>query len=37
MLDDLKPEIESISWMTDQDRKNVFEDVTRKVFPRFND
>ena len=37
MLDDLKPEIESISWMTDQDRKNVFEDVARKVFPRFND
>jgi 4-oxalmesaconate hydratase len=37
MLDDLKPEIESISWMSDQDRKNVFENVTRKVFPRFND
>jgi 4-oxalmesaconate hydratase len=37
MLDDLKPVIESISWMTDQDRKNVFEDVVRQVFPRFKD
>jgi len=35
MLDDLKPVIESIPGLTDQDRKNVFEDVAKKVFPRF--
>ncbi len=35
MLDDTKPLIESIDWLTDQDRKNVFEDVAKKVFPRF--
>jgi hypothetical protein len=35
MLDDLKPVIEGISSLTDQDRKNIFEDVAKKVFPRF--
>ncbi|HEY0582854.1 MAG TPA: amidohydrolase family protein, partial [Chloroflexota bacterium] len=35
MLDDLKPVIESISSLTDQDKKNIFEDVAKKVFPRF--
>src|SRR6202048_3485025 len=35
MLDDLKPVIEVISALTDQDRKNIFEDVPKKVFPRF--
>jgi 4-oxalmesaconate hydratase len=34
MLDDLKPVIEAIPNISDQDRKNVFEDVARKVFPR---
>ncbi len=34
MLDDLKPVIESLD-ITDQDKKNVFEDVAKKVFPRF--
>ena len=34
-LDDLKPVVESIDWLTDEDRSNIFEDVTRKVFPRF--
>ncbi|MEX2431221.1 MAG: amidohydrolase family protein, partial [Dehalococcoidia bacterium] len=31
-LDDLKPVIESIEWLSDQDKKNVFEDTTRKLF-----
>jgi 4-oxalmesaconate hydratase len=35
MLDDTKPLIESIEWLTEQDRKNVFEDVARKCFTRF--
>lgn len=35
-LDDLKPVIESIDWLTDQDRKNVFEDTAKKAFPRFS-
>ena len=35
MLDDLKPVIQDISWLTDQDRKNLFEDVAKEVFPRF--
>jgi predicted TIM-barrel fold metal-dependent hydrolase len=35
MLDDLKPVIEGIEEITPQDTKNVFEDVARKVFPRF--
>ena len=35
MLDDLKPVIEGVSSVTDQDRKNIFEDVAKKVFPRF--
>jgi predicted TIM-barrel fold metal-dependent hydrolase len=35
MLDDLKPVIESIPGITEQDRQNVFEDVAKKVFTRF--
>ena len=35
MLDDTKPLIESIDWLTAQDKKNVFEDVAKKVFTRF--
>jgi hypothetical protein len=35
MLDDLKPEIEGIKALSDQDKKNVFEGVARKLFPRF--
>jgi hypothetical protein len=35
MLDDLKPVIDGISTVTAQDRKNIFEDVAKKVFPRF--
>jgi predicted TIM-barrel fold metal-dependent hydrolase len=35
MLDDLKPVIEGIGSLSDQDRKNIFEDVAKKVFPRF--
>ena len=33
-LDDLKPVIDSIEWLTDQDKKNIYEDNQRKVFPR---
>jgi hypothetical protein len=36
MLDDLKPVIEGLS-VSDQDKKNVFENVARKVFPRYKD
>jgi 4-oxalmesaconate hydratase len=35
MLDDTKPLIESIDWLTEVDRKNVFEDVAKKCFTRF--
>ena len=35
MLDDIKPLIEGISWLTAQDRKNIFEDTAKKVFTRF--
>ena len=35
MLDDLKPVIETIPGIKEQDKMNVFEDVTRKVFPRY--
>ena len=34
-LDDLKPVIEDIDWLTDEDRANVFETVARECFPRF--
>jgi len=32
-LDDLAPVINSIEWLTDQDKKNIFEDVQKEVFP----
>ncbi|HEY3060438.1 MAG TPA: amidohydrolase family protein [Chloroflexota bacterium] len=35
MLDDLKPVIEGISTLTTADKQNIFEDVPKKVFPRF--
>jgi predicted TIM-barrel fold metal-dependent hydrolase len=35
LLDDLKPVIEGISWLTDTDRARIFEDNARAVFPRF--
>ena len=31
-MDDLKPVIESIEWLTAQDRKNIFEDNARKLY-----
>jgi len=34
MLDDTKPVIEGIPGLSAQDKKNVFEDVAKKVFPR---
>ena len=33
-LDDTAPVINSIEWLSPQDRKNIFEDVQKKVFPR---
>jgi predicted TIM-barrel fold metal-dependent hydrolase len=31
-MDDLKPIIESISWLTPEDRKKIFEDTARKIY-----
>jgi predicted TIM-barrel fold metal-dependent hydrolase len=33
-LDDTRPVIESIEWLTDQDKKNIFEENQKRVFPR---
>jgi OH-DDVA meta-cleavage compound hydrolase len=35
MLDDLKPVIETIPGITDKQKKDVFEDVAKKVYTRF--
>ena len=35
-MDDLKPVIESIPWLTETDRARIFEDNIRAVFPRFH-
>jgi predicted TIM-barrel fold metal-dependent hydrolase len=35
-LDDLRPVIESIDWLTDSDRARIFEGNARTVFPRFD-
>jgi predicted TIM-barrel fold metal-dependent hydrolase len=37
LLDDVKPLIDEIGWLTDQDKKNIFEDNARKVFSRYKD
>jgi len=34
-MEDFKYTIDHISWLTDKDRKNIYEDNARKVFPRF--
>jgi 4-oxalmesaconate hydratase len=34
-LDDLKPVIESIEWLTEQDKRLIFEENARKVYTRF--
>jgi predicted TIM-barrel fold metal-dependent hydrolase len=34
-LDDLKPVIESIEWLTEQDKRLIFEENAKKVFTRF--
>lgn len=36
MLDDLKPVIEEISWLSEEDRRKVFEDNAKQVFTRLN-
>jgi 4-oxalmesaconate hydratase len=35
MLDDLRPVIEGIGWLTEEDRSRIFEANARQVFPRF--
>ena len=35
-LDDLAPVINSIEWLSDQDKKNIFEDNQKVVFPRLS-
>jgi 4-oxalmesaconate hydratase len=35
MLNDLKPVIEGLASLTDTDRSNIFENVVKQVFPRF--
>ena len=35
-MDDLKPVIESISWLSEADRSRLFTDNARAVFPGFN-
>jgi hypothetical protein len=34
-MDDLKPVIESIPWLSEADRGGIFEANARAVFPRF--
>ena len=34
--DDLKPVVESIEWLTDDDRKKIFEGNARKIFTHLN-
>jgi len=33
-FDDIKPNIDSIEWLTDEDRKKLFEGNVLKVYPR---
>ena len=35
MLDDLKPLIQAIDFLSDEDRRRIFEDNARAVFPRY--
>ena len=35
-FDDTKPYVDAIPWLTDADRKKLFEDNARKVYPRLN-
>jgi predicted TIM-barrel fold metal-dependent hydrolase len=35
-MDDLKPVIEGISWLSEADRNRLFTDNARAVFPGFN-
>jgi 4-oxalmesaconate hydratase len=35
LLDDTKPLFDEIPWLTEQDKKNIFEDNAKKVFTRF--
>ena len=36
-FDDLRPLIEGIEWLSDDDRQSIFEDNARSVFTRFKD
>ena len=33
-FDDIKPTIDEIDWLTDEDRKKLFEDNVKRVYPR---
>ena len=33
-FDDIKPVIESIDFLTEEDRRNIFEENARRLFPR---
>ena len=33
--DDIKPTIESIEWLTDEQKKGIFEKNAQRLFPRF--
>ncbi|MEX2599318.1 MAG: amidohydrolase family protein [Dehalococcoidia bacterium] len=35
MMDDTKPIVESIDWLTEQDKKNIFEETAKKAYTRF--
>jgi 4-oxalmesaconate hydratase len=35
MLDDTKPLFDDIDWLTEVDKKNIFEDTAKKCFTRF--
>jgi 4-oxalmesaconate hydratase len=35
-FDDIKPLIDSIDWFSEQDRRNIFEENARRLFPRMS-
>ena len=35
-FDDIKPVIDSIEFLSDEDRRNIFEENARRLFPRFH-
>ncbi len=35
-FDDIKPVIDSIDFLSDEDRRNIFEENARRLFPRLH-